>query len=79
MSRPTAIAQSKKRNWARAILPVKREKELWQKWLESDDAELSHKTFMRLTEYLYGKPIQPVAGDGDGSPVRIEFRGLDAS
>lgn len=73
MARPTAIARSKKRDWTKAILPAKREKEMWDKFLNSTNEEIAHKTFMRLIEYKQGKPIQPVAGDANGSPVKIEF------
>jgi hypothetical protein len=71
--RPDAIASLKKRNWVNAILPPAREKEMWNRFLNSSDEEIAHKTFIRLIEYKQGKPIQPVAGDANGSPVKIEF------
>jgi hypothetical protein len=72
----TGLATLRKKSWVNKILPPAKEKEMWDRFLASEDEEIAHKTFIRLIEYKQGKPIQPVAGDADGSPVKIEFRGL---
>jgi Family of unknown function (DUF5681) len=41
-------------------------------WMRSDNAKASVAACIALLDRGYGKPTQPLAGDSDGPPVRIE-------
>lgn len=45
-------------------------------WMRSDDSAASLKAIQLITERAYGKPAQPVDGDGEGGkiPIGIEVR-----
>jgi hypothetical protein len=45
-------------------------------WMRSDDSAASLKAIQLITERAYGKPAQPIDGDGNGGqiPVGIEVR-----
>lgn len=45
-------------------------------WMRSDDSAASLKAIQIITERAYGKPAQPIDGDGQGGaiPVGIEVR-----
>jgi hypothetical protein len=45
-------------------------------WMRSDDSAASLKAIQIITERAYGKPAQPIDGDGEGGkiPVSVEIR-----
>lgn len=46
--------------------------------LASDNEKVKAMVFLKLLEYRYGKPVQPVSGAGDNAPplrVKIEYIG----
>jgi hypothetical protein len=45
-------------------------------WMRSEDSAASLKAIQLITERAYGKPAQPINGDGNGGqiPVGIEVR-----
>lgn len=59
------------------LLPDVTNKELWQKWLYyKGDPKIAFEAFKLAQAYLFGKPVQPIIGEEDLPPVRIDISAI---
>ena len=51
-------------------------KRRWKRWLGHRDERIAFEAFKLALSYLYGKPVQPVAGDESAPPLRIDISAI---
>ena len=64
------------RELLREILPRDELKRRWLKMLNSKDRYIMMKAFELAHHYLFGKPVQRVAGDEDAPPIKIDISAI---
>lgn len=58
------------------LLHDTRNRELWNKWLTHKDPKYRWEAFKLAQAYMFGKPVQPIVGDEDLPPVRIDISAI---
>lgn len=53
-----------------------RNRELWEKWLTFPDPHFRWEAFKLAQAYMFGKPAQPIIGEEDLPPVRIDVSAI---
>ena len=71
MSKGVTLHTSKQRSMFRRLLTAQRERDLWNRHLDSEDDSVSQRAFQLWLAYTYGKPLQPIEATGDGALIRI--------
>ena len=61
------------------MLPDDRLKKEWNKWLRHSDPRIAFEAFKLANAYLFGKPVQAVAGEEMAPPIKIDISGADTS
>jgi hypothetical protein len=51
-------------------------KRRWKQWLGHHDQHIGFEAFKLALSYLYGKPVQPVAGEESAPPLRIDISAI---
>ena len=79
MPQGLTIQKQKERGMFRRLLTAQRERELWNRHLDSEDDSVSQKAFALWLAYTYGKPLQPLEASGTISgtiyTIRVEYIG----
>ena len=71
MPQGLTIQKQKERGMFRRLLTAQRERDLWNRHLDSEDDSVSQRAFQLWLAYTYGKPLQPIEATGDGALIRI--------
>jgi hypothetical protein len=58
------------------MLPDVRLKKEWNKWLRHSDPRIAFEAFKLATAYLFGKPVQAVAGEEMAPPIKIDIAAI---
>lgn len=53
-----------------------RNRDLWEKWLTHKDPHFAWEAFKLAQAYMFGKPVQPIVGEEDLPPVRIDISAI---
>lgn len=48
----------------------------WKKWLGHKDEKIAFEAFKLSQAYMFGKPIQPIVGEEELPPVRIDISAI---
>jgi hypothetical protein len=57
------------------MLPDDRLKKEWNKWLRHSDPRIAFEAFKLASAYLFGKPVQVVAGE-EMAPIKIDISAI---
>ena len=58
------------------MLPDDRLKKEWNKWLRHSDPRIASEAFKLANAYLFGKPVQAVAGEEFAPPIKINISAI---
>ena len=58
------------------MLPDDRLKKEWNKWLRHSDPRIAFEAFKLASAYLFGKPVQAVAGEEMAPPIKIDISAI---
>jgi hypothetical protein len=58
------------------LLPEEELAKLWKKKLYSKDPHIAMKAFEMAVHYMFGKPVQPVAGEELAPPIKIDISAI---
>ena len=58
------------------MLPDDRLKKEWNKWLRHSDPRIAFEAFKLASAYLFGKPVQAVAGEEMAAPIKIDISAI---
>lgn len=59
-----------------AMLPESELKKRWLKWMNHRDPKLAWEAFKLAQAYQFGKPVQPITGDEEAPPIRIDISAI---
>jgi hypothetical protein len=60
------------------MLPDDQLKKEWSKWLRHSDPRIAFEAFKLASAYLFGKPVQAVAGEEMAPPIKIDISAIPA-
>ena len=58
------------------LLPEEELAKLWKKKLYSKNPHVAMKAFEMAMQYMFGKPVQPVAGEEMAPPIKIDISAI---
>jgi hypothetical protein len=57
-------------------LPEEELAKLWKKKLYSKDSQIAMKAFEMAMQYMFGRPVQPVASEELAPPIKIDISAI---
>jgi hypothetical protein len=48
----------------------------WKRWLGHEDPKIAFEAFKLSQAYMFGKPVQPIVGEAELPPVRIDISAI---
>jgi hypothetical protein len=58
------------------MVPEKQLERMWWKQLRSRDPHIAYKAFELMLHYRFGKPVQPIVGEENAPPIKIDISAI---
>lgn len=58
------------------MIPEPLLEKMWWKQLRSKDPHIAYKAFELMLHYRFGKPVQPIVGEENAPPIKIDISAI---